>query len=208
MGFSFLPKEMKFFDLLDQQSANLKRTAALFKELAAKGGFDEAGVKAMRDLEQEGDTFAHEITDGLNRTFITPLDREDIFALAHELDDIVDYINSMTSRMKLYKLNTPIPEIQQFAVLMEDSVDNVCKAVTGLREITRSRRILDYCIEINRLENAADMLKEAAIEKLFATVTDPIQIIKLKEIYEVSEVILDKCEHVAKIIESIVVKQS
>jgi len=198
---------MKFFDLLDQQSDNLKRAATLFKELSQKGAFDEAGVKAMRELEHEGDTFSHEITDALNRTFITPLDREDIFALAHELDDIVDYINSVTSRMKLYKLQSS-PELLQFAVLFEDSIANVSKAVSGLREISRPRRILDYCIEVNRLENAGDQLKEAAIEKLFAEVSDPIQIIKWKEIYEVSEVILDKCEHVAKIVESIVVKQS
>jgi len=124
MGISFLPKEMKFFDLLDQQSDNLKRAATLFKELSQKGAFDEAGVKAMRELEHEGDTFSHEITDALNRTFITPLDREDIFALAHELDDIVDYINSVTSRMKLYKLQSS-PELLQFAVLFEDSIANV-----------------------------------------------------------------------------------
>ncbi|NLO92158.1 MAG: DUF47 domain-containing protein [Elusimicrobia bacterium] len=208
MGFSFLPKETKFFDLLDQQTCNLQKAAAKFRQLAKDGKFDEEGAKAMREIEQEGDTFAHEITDALNRTFITPLDREDIFALAHEIDDIVDYINSTTTRMKLYKLTTPVPEMQQFGVLFEDAVNNLCKAVTGLREISRPRRILDYCIEVNRLENAGDQLKDAAVEKLFDQVKDPITLIKWKEIFEVSEVILDKCEHVAKIIESIVVKQS
>ena len=197
---------MKFFDLLDQQSSNLKRTAALFKELAAKGGFDEAGVKAMRELEQEGDTFAHEITDGLNRTFITPLDREDIFALANTLDDILDMINSMANRIRLYKLDTNDDHMLQFADTIDQSAQALANAVKHMHDTKRARRVLDYCIEVNRLENMGDQIREKAISHLFETEKDPIMVIKWKEIYEVAESTLDTCEHVAKVIESIMVK--
>ncbi|MFH1618360.1 MAG: DUF47 family protein [bacterium] len=208
MAFSFIPKEMKFFDLFAQQAVNAQQAADHFKALVHSGKFDDKGVQEMKELEHEGDTIAHEITNMLNRTFITPFDREDIHSLAHEMDDIVDYINSITRRMRLYKLNTVNEELVQFADVIEQSVKALGKAVAGLRDISRPTRILDYCIEINRLENVGDQLREHSISKLFDSTPDPILLIKWKEIYEQAEVVLDKCEHVAKIIESILVKQS
>jgi uncharacterized protein len=208
MAFSLIPKEVKFFDLLDQQAENAIAVSKFFREIADNGVFDDASVKKMNDLEAEGDTLCHEITDMLNRTFITPLDREDIYALAHEQDDIVDFINSITSRMKLYKLGTADAQIKLFAKVMEEAVATLAKAVNGLRDLERSRRVLDYCIDINRLENVGDQLRDDSIVKLFDTEKDPIMVIKWKGIYESAEVVLDKCEHVAKTIEAIVVKQS
>ncbi|MDD4003644.1 MAG: DUF47 family protein [Elusimicrobiaceae bacterium] len=208
MAFSLIPKEVKFFDLLDQQAENAITVSKYFREIAVNGVFDDASVKKMNDLESEGDTLCHEITDMLNRTFITPLDREDIYALAHELDDIVDFINSISSRMKLYKLAKADDEIKRFADVIEEAVAILAKAVNGLRDFERSRRILDYCIDINRLENVGDQLRDNALGKLFDTEKDPIMVIKWKGIYQSAEVVLDKCEHVAKTIEAIVVKQS
>lgn len=208
MAFSLIPKEVKFFDLLDQQAENAIAVSKYFHEIADNGVFDEASVKKMNDLESEGDTLCHEIIDMLNRTFITPLDREDIYTLTHELDDIVDFINSITSRMKLYKLPKADKELKQFATVMEEAVITLAKAVNGLRDMQRSRRILDYCIDINRLENLGDQLRDDSISALFDTEKDPILVIKWKGIYESAEVVLDKCEHVAKTIEEIVVKQS
>lgn len=207
MAFSLIPKEMKFFDLFDQQATNAVETAALFKKLVQTGGFDDAGVQRIRDLEHEGDTVTHEIIDTLNRTFVTPFDREDIHALACELDDITDMIQAISTRMKLYKLTEPDPDLIQFAEVIEQSTRAVAKAVGGLREIKRPRRILDYCIEINRLENVGDQLRETAITKLFDRAQDPLLVIKWKEIYEVAETTLDKCEDVANIVEAILVKQ-
>ncbi|MFA6584202.1 MAG: DUF47 family protein [Elusimicrobiaceae bacterium] len=208
MAFSLMPKETKFFDLLDQQAQNAANVAKYFREIAETGRFDEETVKKMNDMESEGDTLSHEITDMLNRTFITPIDREDIHLLTNEVDDIVDFINSITSRMKLYKLPQANDEVKQFAKVIEEATAMLAKAVNGMRDFKRSRRLLDYCIDINRLENVGDQLRDNSICKLFDTEKDPIMVIKWKGIYESAEVVLDKCEHVAKTIESIVVKQS
>ncbi len=207
MGFSFIPKEMKFFDLFDQQSKNVVKGCEWFKAMAATGGFDDAGVQKMRDMEHESDTLTHETIDMLNRTFITPFDREDIHSLACELDDVIDLVQAMTTRIRLYKIAVKDEYLPQFAEVILQSVNFLSKAVTGLRDMKRPRRILDACIEINRLENVGDQLREIAISKLFEDTKDPITVIKWKEIYECAETVLDKCEDVANIVESIMVKQ-
>jgi hypothetical protein len=142
----------------------------------------------------------------LNRTFITPIDREDIYSLANTLDDIVDMINSMSNRIKLYKLNPNEEYMVQFADTINQSAHALCNAVKHMHDTKRARRVLDHCIEVNRLENLGDQIREKAISRLFESEKDPIMVIKWKEIYEVAEGTLDTCEHVAKVIESILVK--
>ena len=208
MPINFMPKEVKFFDYLNLQAENLVKASSYFKSILKNGVMDEAAAKKIHDYEHEGDTLSHEITDMLNRTFITPFDREDILSLTHELDDVVDFVNSITMRMRMYRLYTVSEDMMQFSDVIEQSVKNVCKAVKELHDLSRPRRIIDHCIEINRLENTGDQLREIAITKLFDSTTDPITIIKWKEIFEQAEVVLDKCEHIAKIIESIIVKNS
>jgi hypothetical protein len=202
-----MPKEPKFFDLFDQQVANVVSATALFKELAETGRFDDEGVRKMDDIEHEGDTLAHETIDTLNRTFITPFDREDIHSLTCELDDVADMIHAITTRSRLYKIEGRDEFLVQFAETMHQSSQALAKAVNSLREIKRPRRILDWCIEVNRLENVGDQLREAAIGKLFESTQDALAVIKKKEIYEGAETVLDKCEHVANTVESILVKQ-
>ncbi len=206
MGFNFLPKEVKFFDFLNLQSENIVKAAGSFKSAVKKGSFDEETVKSIKDLEHEGDTLAHEIVDMLNRTFITPIDREDIYALANTLDDILDMINSMANRIKLYKLDANEEYMVQFADTIDQSAQALANAVKHMHDTKRARRVLDHCIEVNRLENMGDQIREKAISHLFETEKDPIMVIKWKEIYEVAEGTLDTCEHVAKVIESILVK--
>lgn len=206
MGISFIPKEEKFFDFLTQQAENLTKAAEFFKGAIKDGRLDEAEVKKIRDLEHEGDTLAHEITDMLNRTFITPIDREDIYALANQLDDVLDMLNAMAGRMKLYKLSPSDDHFAQFIDLIDQAAAALSNAVRYMPDMKRQRRVLDYCIEINRLENLGDSVREKAISHLFETEKDPIMVIKWKEIYEVAEGTLDKCEHVAKVIEGILVK--
>ena len=167
---------------------------------------DEAAAKKIHDYEHEGDTLSHEITDMLNRTFITPIDREDIYALANQLDDVLDMINAMAGRMKLYKLDPGNDYFSQFIDLIDQSSVALANAVKHMHDTKRTRRVLDHCIEINRLENMGDQVREKAIGSLFETEKDPIMVIKWKEMYEVAEGTLDKCEHVAKVIESILVK--
>ncbi len=206
MGISFVPKEEKFFDFLGQQAENLMKAADFFKTAIRDGKLGEDEVKKIRDLEHEGDTLAHEITDMLNKTFITPIDREDIYSLANGLDDVLDLLNAMAGRMKLYKLSPSDEDFAQFIDLIDQSVSALASAVKHMPDMKRQRRVLDYCIEVNRLENLGDAARERAISRLFDNEKDPLQVIKWKEIYETAEGTLDKCEHVAKEIEAILVK--
>jgi len=203
---NLLPKEEKFFDFLSQQSDNLTKAAAFLSAAVKKGSLEETDIKKMRDLEHEGDTLAHEITDMLNRTFITPIDREDIYSLANSLDDVLDLLNAMTGRVRLYKLDPRDEYFGQFIDLIDQATASLADAVKHMSDMKRQRRVLDYCIEINRLENLGDALREKAISHLFDNVKDPMLVIKWKEIYETAEGALDDCEHVAKQIESIMVK--
>lgn len=206
MAISFMPKEVKFFDFLNLQTENIVKAADCFKHAVKQGRFDEETVKKIKNYEHEGDTLSHEIVDMLNRTFITPIDREDIYALANQLDDVLDMLNAMAGRMKLYKLNPADEHFAQFIDLIDQAAAALANAVKHMSDTKRQRRVLDYCIEINRLENLGDAVREKAIGNLFDNEKDPMQVIKWKEIYEVAEGTLDKCEHVAKVIESILVK--
>jgi predicted phosphate transport protein (TIGR00153 family) len=206
MSISFMPKEVKFFDYLNLQAENIVKAADCFKATVKKGSFDEEAVKKIKNYEHEGDTLSHEIVDMLNRTFITPIDREDIFALANTLDDILDMINSMANRIRLYKLDTNDEHLTLFADTIDQSTQALANAVKHMHDTKRQRRVLDHCIEVNRLENVGDQIREKAISRLFDTEKDPIMVIKWKEIYEVAEATLDTCEHVAKVIEAILVK--
>ena len=206
MAINFIPKEMKFFDYLSLQAENLMKAAEFFKAALTDGVLDEAEVKKIHDLEHEGDTLAHEITDMLNRTFITPIDREDIYSLANSLDDVLDLLNAMAGRVKLYKLDPRDEYFAQFIDLIDQAAAAISSAVKYMPDTKRQRRLLDYCIEVNRIENLGDSVREKAIGRLFEQEKDPMAVIKWKEIYETAEGTLDKCEHVAKVIESILVK--
>ncbi|OGR44499.1 MAG: hypothetical protein A2X35_00080 [Elusimicrobia bacterium GWA2_61_42] len=206
MAINFLPKEVKFFDYLNLQAENLVKASGYFKSILKNGVLDEDSARKIHDLEHEGDTLSHEITDMLNRTFITPIDREDIYALANQIDDVMDMLNAMAGRMRLYKLDPADEYFAQFIDLIDQSSVALSNAVKHMHDTKRARRVLDHCIEINRLENLGDAVREKAISNLFETEKDPIMVIKWKEIYEVAEGTLDKCEHVAKVIESILVK--
>lgn len=201
-----IPKEMKFFDFFNLQAETLGKAAAFFKTAIKDGVLEEAEIKTIRDLEHEGDTLTHEITDMLNRTFITPIDREDIFSLANNLDDVLDLLNAMAGRMRLYRLDPRDEHFAQFIDLIDQATAALAGAVKSMPDMKRQRRVLDYCIEVNRLENMGDALREKAIGRLFDQEKDPLQVIKWKELYETAEGALDTCEHVAKVIETILVK--
>lgn len=206
MSFNFVPKELKFFDFLSLQADNIVKASDCFKAAVNNGLFDDETVKKIKDYEHEGDTLSHEIVDMLNRTFITPIDREDIYALTNTLDDIIDMVNSMSNRIKLYKLHANDEYLIQFADTIDQSAHALGSAIKHMHDTKRCRRVLEHCIEVNRLENLGDQIREKAISHLFETEKDPIMVIKWKEIYEVAEATLDICEHVAKVIESILVK--
>jgi hypothetical protein len=207
MAFSFFPKEEKFFDIFDKQTKAILNASRFFKELVLSGNFNDVNVQRMHDYEHECDVNTHDIMELLNRTFITPFDREDIHQLAEELDNIVDMIYSITKRINLYKIKEVNPDLLLFADYIEQSITALEKALNCLRKPKNQRPILDSCIEVNKLENLGDQLKDALVEKLLEGNPEPIFFIKWKEIFEGTETVLDICEDVTNVIETILVKQ-
>jgi predicted phosphate transport protein (TIGR00153 family) len=208
MGFRFLPREFNFFDLFDKQVEYAVEAAAVFKEIAALGAVDAAFLTRMGEIEHRGDDATHSIIEHLNKTFITPFDREDIHKLATELDDVVDVMNTIVGRLRIYKLKWSDQSLAEFATVIEQSVRQVASAVGGLRKLKDVKTIMDSCVEVNRLENVGDAMRDRLLADLFEREKDPIAVIKWKEIYQDCETVLDVCEDVANVVESILVKQA
>jgi predicted phosphate transport protein (TIGR00153 family) len=162
-------------------------------------------VREVKDIEHQGDQITHETLEMLNRTFVTPIDREDIHQLITEMDDIVDLIDGAASRIELYDIKTITPEAVSFAVILQKACQILKHSVTTMRNITNCREILKHCVEIHTLENEGDQLMHQAMVNLFKT-NDAILVIKWKEIYQDLEAATDCCEDVANIIEGIVMK--
>ena len=206
--FRLIPKEEKFFEMLQKASQNLSLTATEFKKLLENYSELDQSVKKIKDLEHEGDIITHEIMDKLNRTFITPIDREDIYALTSGIDDVLDLIDETAGLMRLYHIQKPTPALFKQTEILIKAVEELGKAIKSLKDLKHSRRLFDYCIEVNRLENEGDELLGTTIGDLFKQNLDPLEIIKLKEVYEHLEQALDKCEDIAVIIEGVVVKNA
>lgn len=202
----FLPKEVSFFDLFEKQASCAVDAAQCFKEIVGKGAVDGAAHDKMRAIEHQGDDITHTIIDQLNKTFITPFDREDIYSLAKELDDVIDMINTIVSRLTVYKIKAVNKNLKEFASVIEESVKAVACTVKGLRNMKNAKSVSEYCVEINRLENVGDSMRDDVLAELFETEKDPIAVIKWKEIYQDSETVLDICEDVAHVVSSILVK--
>jgi uncharacterized protein len=162
----------------------------------------------MREIEHEGDEITHTIFKKLNMTFITPFDREDIHSLANKLDGVIDMINAITNRMRVYRLSGVNEDLVQFSTVIAKSVRATAGAIEALRVTKKPQIVYDCCIEVNRLENVGDSMRDAILGKLLESENDPIFIMKWKEIFEDAETVLDVCEDVSNVIESIMVKQA
>jgi uncharacterized protein len=204
----FMPQEINFFKLFERQVGFAVDAASLFKQVISSGEINEGALQKIRDIEHQADDVAHTIIDQLNKTFITPFDCEDIYTLAKELDDVVDMINTILSRMVIYKLSGVNKNLVKFAAMIDDSVNALALAVKGLSNTKNSKSVLNACVEINRLENEGDSMRDMVLAELFEKEKDPIMVIKLQEIYQDSETLLDICEDVANVVESILVKQA
>ena len=202
------PKEEKFYDMFEKSSGNVLEGAILLMELLNNYTDVEAKSKKIKDIEHEGDKITHETVLKLNNSFITPFDREDIYALISKMDDVLDYIEAVSSRMFLYKVKTPTKEICSLMEVLVKSAEEMNRAICELRNIKKPEAILKYCIEINTLENKGDVILRDAVAKLFEDGTDAIEVIKLKEIYENLETAIDRCEDVANVIEGVVLKNA
>jgi len=208
MLFNLIPKEFNFFELFEKQAGFALQASRYFKELTQKGTVDDEAVAKIGEIEHQGDEAAHDIINQLNKTFITPFDREDIHTLAKELDNVTDMINTIVSRLKVYKITRTDKNLVEFASIIEESVKAVTVAIKGMHNMKNSKAISEACVEINRLENVGDSMRDKVLAELFETGKDPITVIKWKEIYQDAETVLDICEDVAHVVSSIMVKQA
>ncbi|MGA9120981.1 MAG: DUF47 family protein [Bacteroidota bacterium] len=208
---ALLPKDDKFFVYFEKDVENLLNAAVIFRDMMSPAmSKDERAQKIRRieELEHKGDEITHGIFSELASTFITPFDREDIHALASKLDDILDYIQGAAGRIILYRVETLSDDHQQLASMIHDAVVELHTAIPLLRDFHHVEKIKECLVRINSLENEADDLFERSIARLFETCTDPILLIKTKEILVSLETATDQCEDAANVIESIIVKNA
>ena len=206
----FIPQEEKFFDLLAEQSANALKGAEELKDFVANYSKlnkedRKARAKVMKALEDKGDEITHSIIDKLNKTFITPIDKEDIHEMAILLDDIIDLIEAVALRFSLLGIEKIDVHITKLVDIILKAVIEINSSVTGLRKL---KDMHEHYVRIQTLENEADDVYHNALDELFHFYKDAIDIIKYKEIYELLEKVTDKCEDITHIMESIVVKHA
>ncbi|MCY7310307.1 MAG: DUF47 family protein [Chitinophagaceae bacterium] len=204
----FMPKNRIFYELFEKVAINVEIMGSVLKAVVAEPDFDKraALITKLEDLEHANDEFTHNLFTELGRNFITPFDREDIHYLASSLDDIADYIYAAGKKINFYRVNPNDTGMQKFAELIEQGAAQVKIAVVELRDMKNMRAITEALVKINSIENQADDVFDFSIEKLFASEPDAKEVIKKREIYQVMEIVTDKCEDASNVIESIIIK--
>lgn len=202
------PKSNQFFDLFEKAANNLLHVANLLEDFVGDHTDVENKLKKLEDAEHVGDQITHDAIEMLNKTFITPFDREDIHELVSELDDVCDLVYGAANRMVLYKIGEPTDGMKKVTTLLSHAIEESAKAVLRLRNQKKPQMILAQCIEVNRIENEADEATRAAIALLFDREKDPIRLIKEKEILETLETATDRCEDLANVLEGIILKNA
>lgn len=200
-----IPRDTKFFELFADLSGNLIEGAKLLRSILADPHDLAMQVSQVQAIEHKGDRATYTIITKLNQTFITPFDREDIHRLASSLDDVLDFMNSAALRLVMYKINNPPPVAAELAGIIVLQCESLGKAVSLLE---KNGQVMEHCEEVNRLEDMADQISRKAIADLFEHEKDPIQLIKLKELYEELEFATDKAEDAANVLEAIVLKST
>ncbi len=205
MAFRLIPREERFYDDFIALAEQIRHGATLLEEMLApeRPVWDKA--EEIKEVEHQCDFLTHEVIQRLHRTFVTPLDREDIFALARSLDDVMDAIDAAASIVELYQIETVRPDARVLTRIIKASADQI---VTALKALEKKTGVAEPAVEINRLENEADRAHQAAVRRLFEEERDPIAIIKWKEILDFLEGATDRCEDVANVLEGVVVKHA
>ncbi len=198
-------RDREFFDLFEEAGGNILRCAALLEEMLRDYPERNELAREILICEQEGDRITHDIIQRLNQTFVTPIDREDIYALSSALDDIVDYTEEVADYLGLYKIEAPMQQAQDLAEVLHLASRQISEALPRLRGF---KDLSHYTVEINRLENDGDRIVREAIASLFDNGIDPMVVIRWKDIFERLENAIDSTERVANIIEGIVIKNS
>ena len=203
-----LPHDASFFTLFEQQGKKTVEGCRAFLAMVEEANDLERRAEKVKQIEHECDEITHAVVAGLHKTFITPIDRNEIYRLITKMDDIMDYVEAAADRLALYEIPKMTKEVGELARCLVSSAEHVLGAVTSIRDLKRPNGILEHCIEINRLENVADTILRGALARLFREEKDPIAVIKWKEIYETLESATDRCEDVANIIEGVVLENS
>lgn len=203
-----MPKNRIFYELFEKVAANVEKMGSLLKDVVGEPDFDKraALISQLEDLEHANDEYTHNLFTELGRNFITPFDREDIHYLASSLDDIADYIYAAGKKINFYRVNPNDIGLQKFAELIEQGSQQIRIAVGELRDMKKMRNITEALVKINSIENQADDIFDLSIERLFANEPDAKEVIKKREIYQVMEIVTDKCEDASNVIESIIIK--
>jgi predicted phosphate transport protein (TIGR00153 family) len=199
------PREREFFDLFEEAGGNIVRAADLLEQMLRDYPDKSELAREILICEQEGDRITHDIIRRLNETFVTPIDREDIYALASALDDVVDFAEEVADYLGLYKIEAPMEQAQQLAKVLHQAARQISEVMPRLRGF---QDISHYTVEINRLENDGDRITREAMASLFDDGIDPMVVIRWKDIYERLESAIDATEHVANIVEGIVIKNA
>lgn len=204
---ALFPKKIDFFVQFDRALENLSRTANVLVDMLTNFEHFEKKAKSVYEFEQEGDMLTHDIMKDLNKTFLTPIDREDIHALASRIDDVLDLIWAAVDRISVYRIEKPTAEVISIAEDLQMTADVLKKALRELRAKQYSH-VQEHCIEVNRLENRIDRKYRDALGKLVNEQHDPVYIIKWKDIYQLFEDAADRAEDIANILEGIVLKHA
>lgn len=200
-----IPQEKFFFDMIEQQSKNVLQGVDALVNMLEHYNEIEKKRDRIKHIENEGDKMVHDIFAELNKTFITPIDREDITKLTSSLDDILDNLEAVSERLIIYEIKKPPKYMVEFAQILQKATYNVNEGIHLLRNLKDAKQIRSFCREVNTLENEGDILLRKSTADLF-TKKDPIEIIKTKELYDDLEAAIDRCEDVADVIGDILVK--
>ena len=203
-----IPKEEKFYDLFEELINKIEEGGKLFLEMVEQYEYPLPKITKLKELEHEADVITHRTYEKMHKSFLTPLDREDIYALVNKMDSILDMIEASAARMNLYKVKKPTKVIIDQAKILNEAIRKVKFVVHNMRDMKNSKMILDACVEINTLENEGDIVLRTAMVDLFEHEKDAIELIKWKEIFERIEEALDVCEDVSNIVEGIVLKHA
>lgn len=202
------PKEEDFFKYFEELAAKIEEGGQFFLEMTRTRDYSAAKVARLKELEHEADMITHNTYEKMHKTFLTPIDREDIYALVNKMDSIMDVIEATAIRIHMYNVKKADDEIIKQAEVLFQAIQIIKSIIHGLRDMKNPKMILDGCVEINTLENAGDVILRTTITNLFVKETDAIELIKWKEIFERIEEAIDVCEDVSNIVEGIVLKHA
>jgi predicted phosphate transport protein (TIGR00153 family) len=203
-----LPRETSFFDFFEEHAALTIEGTKEFLSMVSTAANIPAKCRRISDIEHETDTITHRCVEALHKTFITPIDRDQIHRLITRMDDVMDYVEAAAERIELYEITTMTNDVRDLADVLHRSAQQVEGAVRGLRDLKDTHATLKLCIDISRLENEADAILRRSVARLFKEEKDPIVVIKWKEVYENLESASDRCEDVANIIEGVILEHA